>query len=250
MIFLIQVINISDLKRVQVSFTPQQWDLLKKLKGPMGNTNAEIVRNIVLAWLSEKSLISSSVYGKKGLQQEMNEVAHSTKLHGKVNARGDFNVGGKTEIEVLNVSGSARFKDDVNAIKITLNGTSEFGGNVTANQVKGSGTLTVQGKVSAESFSFAGSIVINDKLKAKKITLKVNQGTIQHMEGQIIKIKSKGGILQTNTIKGEIIDIESTKADLIQGQKVRVGPNCDIREIKAETLETHESSSVDTITKL
>ena len=48
-------------KRVQVSFTEEQWDLIEKFKGNMGNTDADAVRNIVISWLAEKSFISTAV---------------------------------------------------------------------------------------------------------------------------------------------------------------------------------------------
>jgi len=48
-------------KRVQVTFTEEQWRLIERFRGVMGTEDAEIVRNIVLAWLAEKSLISTLV---------------------------------------------------------------------------------------------------------------------------------------------------------------------------------------------
>lgn len=48
-------------KRVQVTFTEEQWMLIERFRGVMGTEDAEIVRNIVLAWLAEKSLISTLV---------------------------------------------------------------------------------------------------------------------------------------------------------------------------------------------
>jgi hypothetical protein len=51
-------------KRVQVSFTAKQWQLIERLKGEMGGTDSEIVRNIVIAWLSEKSFLSTAVKKK------------------------------------------------------------------------------------------------------------------------------------------------------------------------------------------
>lgn len=51
-------------KRVQVSFTERQWQLIERLKGEMGGTYSEIVRNIVIAWLSEKSFVSTAVKAK------------------------------------------------------------------------------------------------------------------------------------------------------------------------------------------
>jgi hypothetical protein len=54
----------SKTKRVQVAFTESQWKLLEKLRGEFGDGDADIVRNIVLAWLSEKSFISTAVKNK------------------------------------------------------------------------------------------------------------------------------------------------------------------------------------------
>ncbi|MCU0427463.1 MAG: CopG family transcriptional regulator [Candidatus Kapabacteria bacterium] len=51
-------------KRVQVSFTEQQWVLLSKFKGEFGDTDADVVRSIVIAWLSEKSFITDTVKQK------------------------------------------------------------------------------------------------------------------------------------------------------------------------------------------
>jgi len=51
-------------KRIQVSFTERQWKLIQKLKGEMGNADADIIRNIVIAWLSEKSFVSDSAKKK------------------------------------------------------------------------------------------------------------------------------------------------------------------------------------------
>lgn len=53
-------------KRIQVTFTEEQWALINNFRGELGNGDSEIVRNIVLAWLSEKSFISSSIKGKLG----------------------------------------------------------------------------------------------------------------------------------------------------------------------------------------
>ncbi|MFB6209138.1 MAG: CopG family transcriptional regulator [Candidatus Nanohaloarchaea archaeon] len=48
-------------KRVQVSFTRDQWKLIEQMKGNFGSTDADAVRNIVISWLSEKSFISTTV---------------------------------------------------------------------------------------------------------------------------------------------------------------------------------------------
>jgi hypothetical protein len=54
-------------KRVQVSFTEKQWELLEKFKGELGESDADIVRSIVISWLSEKSFICSTIKKRNNL---------------------------------------------------------------------------------------------------------------------------------------------------------------------------------------
>ena len=56
--------NNSKKKRVQVAFTKSQWDLVENFRGEFGNGDSDIVRNIVLAWLAEKSFISTVAKNK------------------------------------------------------------------------------------------------------------------------------------------------------------------------------------------
>ncbi|MDR0911982.1 MAG: CopG family transcriptional regulator [Methanobrevibacter sp.] len=51
-------------KRIQVNFTPEQYELIQKLKGELGGSDADVVRNIVINWLTEKSFISTTLKEK------------------------------------------------------------------------------------------------------------------------------------------------------------------------------------------
>jgi len=53
-----------DTKRVQVSFTQEQWEVIQNLDGTIGSSDAEVVRNIVISWLAEKSFISKVTKNK------------------------------------------------------------------------------------------------------------------------------------------------------------------------------------------
>ena len=48
-------------KKIQVSFSDKQIELLNELKGELGNSEAEVVRAIVIAWLAENGVLQSSV---------------------------------------------------------------------------------------------------------------------------------------------------------------------------------------------
>lgn len=51
-------------KKVQVTFSDGQWRLIEKLRDTMGDTDSQIVRNIVIAYLSEKSYVKEEVINK------------------------------------------------------------------------------------------------------------------------------------------------------------------------------------------
>jgi len=46
-------------KKIQVSFSDSQGKLLERLKSEFGDSDADVVRGIVIAWLAEKSFIST-----------------------------------------------------------------------------------------------------------------------------------------------------------------------------------------------
>jgi hypothetical protein len=50
------------MKRLTVQFTDGQWDIIDKIE--VGNTDAEKVRNIVISWLSEKSMLTTTAKEK------------------------------------------------------------------------------------------------------------------------------------------------------------------------------------------
>jgi len=48
-------------KKIQVSFSDKQIELLERLKGEFGETDADVVRSVVVSWLAEKSFISTVI---------------------------------------------------------------------------------------------------------------------------------------------------------------------------------------------
>jgi len=56
------------IKRVQVTFSQDQWNMIEKLKSEMGFSDSDVVRNIVIAWLAEKSFIS--IHAKNKIKAE------------------------------------------------------------------------------------------------------------------------------------------------------------------------------------
>lgn len=59
------MIHMTETKRVQISFSEKQMELIEEMKGELGNTNAEVIRNIVISWLAEKSFITRKIKNTK-----------------------------------------------------------------------------------------------------------------------------------------------------------------------------------------
>lgn len=57
-------------RKIQVSFSDRQVELLSLFKGEFGDSESEIIRGIVLAWLSEKSFITTIVKNRIQSEQE------------------------------------------------------------------------------------------------------------------------------------------------------------------------------------
>jgi len=53
-----------DSKKIQIILTKEQYELIQKLHGEMGNSTSEIVRNIIINWLLENSFITSQIKEK------------------------------------------------------------------------------------------------------------------------------------------------------------------------------------------
>jgi len=56
--------RISMVKKVQVTFSDEQLKLIKRLRGTMGFSDSDVVRNIVIFYLSEKSYIKEEISNK------------------------------------------------------------------------------------------------------------------------------------------------------------------------------------------
>ena len=49
------------MKKVQVTFSDEQLKLIKRLRGTMGLSDSDVVRNIVISYLSEMSYIKDFI---------------------------------------------------------------------------------------------------------------------------------------------------------------------------------------------
>jgi len=173
------------------------------------------------------------------------DVSGATKINGnayfeKLDSSGALKVLGKSEGKKLDLSGSAKFEDGLDVKFIDSSGSFSVKGDVNCTSMDTSGMVKIQGVLKGEE------IMLNNSGKSK----------INKIEGGDIVVESggsglfsfgfgKSGSLEVESIKGNDISLENTKAESVTGNKVIIGRGCKIKNVKAKELKIHESAKVE-----
>jgi len=59
-----------NMKRVLVTFTPEQWDRIQRVKPEVGLGDAEAVRTIVVSWLMDRGYLAKPTGESSGERRE------------------------------------------------------------------------------------------------------------------------------------------------------------------------------------
>ncbi len=188
------------------------------------------------------------------------KISGATKVEGdlivkKLGSNGSIKVEGKTEADFLELSGASKFEGLVKADRIKSSGSTKFESSLTVNDIESSGAFKAEHNVKAESFKASGAFVIEATLEASEIMLRPGADCrIGNIKGGDVLVEIGGGggffsfvkkgSLKVGTIKGDDIYLEGTKADLVEGNSVRIGPGCKIDTVRGKDIKVHESASV------
>jgi len=199
------------------------------------------------------------------LKAEHAKISGATKVEGDallgdLVSSGSFKVEGRTEADQMELSGASKFEGNVKAKKIKSNGSSKFETDVDVDDFSSSGAMKMEMNVTAKSFTASGAFKILGTLEAQEIILKPGGDcSIKHVKGGDVLVERGGsgffsmfkkGTLKCESIIGDKIYLENTRAENVEGDEVRIGPGCKIDKVKAKNLKVHESSTVGSKIKL
>jgi len=198
-------------------------------------------------------------------------------------------VNGRCEVVRLTVSGTGKFEKAVVADEMKVSGVAKVDGPVKVKELKCSGTfrasesisseyvkvsgqLHVGGDVEAEIFRASGGFDVGGLLSADRIEIHPGgrcrareiggaridirrYGSKDHanlLDSLLRALSSAwGGEVQADLIEGDEIYLENTRADVVRGKQVQIGPNCKIKLIEySESLKVHDDSDVEKQTKI
>ena len=197
----------------------------------------------------------------------------------KINGSGSFD--GMVKAETVKISGSARIAKKADFSTLRISGSLMANLDLKADDIKTSGELIVQGSIAAKIIKIMGQINVKNNCNADVITctgeIKVGKELIadeividlygKSSAGEIgggnIKIRRypenkisrffhtiflielfRNASMKTDSIEGDEIYLEFTKANVVRGKNVKIGPGCEIEYVEYETLEKNEKAIV------
>ncbi|MCM3208273.1 hypothetical protein [Paenibacillus illinoisensis] len=127
-----------------------------------------------------------------------------------------------------------------------------------AEKMKVVGEFHLPGDCQAENLKLNGRFTVGGMLTAEQMTLKImGPSEAREIGGSIISVKTGRGklleglfssnqsILKVNMIEGDDIELENTVAEVVRGDKIKIGPGCRIGTVEyRSSLQIHSQSEV------
>ncbi len=162
-------------------------------------------------------------------------------------ASGRADIGKDVEVHEFHVAGKANVGGDVRAQEVSVSGSARIGGGIpAAREVTITGAAVIGGAVKAQEFSSRGRFEIGGGIDAEEVNIRLaGSSKTPSIKAKEIEVRraERHGDLTVDSIQGEEVYVESTRAGLVRGRSVRLGPYCSVHTVEAEDLEVHETAS-------
>lgn len=172
----------------------------------------------------------------------------------KVAGSGDMQ--GKVTAKTVSVSGTATFNGDVQTNELIVSGTTELRGGLGVQLLKVNGSCTITGSVNAQRIEVRGTTKIGGDVQAEVFDAQGVFSVGGLLNAGTVKVRLYGGCdardiggeridvalgkpwaflpffgernLTADTIEGDVVILENTRAKVVRGGDVRIGNGCEI----------------------
>ncbi|WP_312109441.1 polymer-forming cytoskeletal protein [Brevibacillus reuszeri] len=174
---------------------------------------------------------------------------------GKV--EGNASISGKVEMDTLEVYGQVDINGDVDFTKLRVDGSAKVHGSLTGEEIKVRGFLKTTGDCEAEVFVGKGAFSVGGLLNAGRIEVHLHGGCeAREIGGEHIEVRKAGSstlgkllkhifnnTLSVDTVEGDEIYLEYTRAKVVRGNNIVIGPGCEIDLVEYATDLRYDPSS-------
>ncbi len=135
------------------------------------------------------------------------------------------------------LEGVASVFGNIKAQDVHIQGKAKVEGGVAADEVKIEGDVFVGGNCEAESFDAAGGFTVDGLVSADQVSIRLyGPAKIREIGGETIRVMKGHGFglfsrfkkLSTESVEGDDVYLEYTKAKVVRGNRVHIGPGCEI----------------------
>jgi cytoskeletal protein CcmA (bactofilin family) len=163
---------------------------------------------------------------------------------------GGCKVYGNLKAKTVEIKGNSTIKGICQATDIDIQGFADFGNDLSVGDIIAKGRININGNFNAENFCMEGAFKIRGLLNAGKLDLKLHgPSEAREIGGEKITVKREARFifpriekmitpfgfntcLICDVIEGDGIYLEYTKAKIIRGNHIELGPGCEIELIE------------------
>ncbi|TDY51415.1 hypothetical protein C7445_101417 [Alicyclobacillus sacchari] len=167
-------------------------------------------------------------------------------IFGHVNVMGEAVTTGPMECQSLRVMGVFQTHADVQVGFANIMGQMDVEGQMRGNRVRVMGELTVRGDCEVEQFVSRGTFVIDGLLNAGNIDVRLyGPCRVREIGCGTLRVEQKKPffgragraehVLTADVIEGDDVVLAYTRARIVRGDKIRIGPACDIDIVEYRT---------------
>ena len=175
---------------------------------------------------------------------------------------GGCTVNGNLIAKTVTIKGSSTVKGTCQASDIDIQGSADFNDDVSVGDITAKGRININGNFDAEKFHMEGAFKIRGLLNSGELELKLHgPSEAREIGGENITVKREARFifkrleklitpygfntcLVTDVIEGDEIYLEYTKAKIIRGNNIELGPGCEIELIEYKNSYKHDEKAV------
>ncbi|WP_028543788.1 integral membrane protein [Paenibacillus taiwanensis] len=201
----------------------------------------------------------------------------------RITLNGMATINGDASCNSFRGSGTSKVKGSLTTPSAQIDGTCSINGHLRAAQCRINGMATVDGMLNSDTLETQGKLTVHRDCEAERVTINgmfsidglLNAGTIdatilgacraREIGGESITVRQgrmnsfsrmvtslfTSPYLEADTIEGDEIVLEYTKARIVRGSMVVIGPGCEIDHVEYKVgLDVHNQAKVNRTTKL
>lgn len=169
---------------------------------------------------------------------------------GLMKTSGSSKIAGDVRAKEIRTSGSTKIEGNLKTVEIEVAGSAHIGENLNAEAVKVSGSVDIGGDCQSGRFSANGMFKIGGLLNGDEIEIQVSGNCrAKEIGGEKIRVRKNPrdifgiewfvktlfmykGELAVDSIEGDDIQLEVTKAKVVRGNNITIGQGCDIETVE------------------